>query len=73
MSSIAGPIRDWSESSPLPGLREIVDDHRMLLVPVVWPDPSGGRGGLVAVFTVQLQAYFLQTSSVTISCAGMYW
>jgi hypothetical protein len=33
---------------------------------------SIGCGGLVAVFTVQSQAYFLQTSSTTFSCAGMY-
>ena len=28
--------------------------------------------GFVAVFTVQAQAYFLQTSSITSNCAGMY-
>ena len=33
---------------------------------------SIGWGGLVAVFTVQAQAYFLHTSSITIICAGMY-
>jgi hypothetical protein len=31
-----------------------------------------GCGGFVAVFTVQAHAYFLQTSSITSNCAGMY-
>ena len=33
---------------------------------------SMGWDGFIAVFTVQAQAYFLQTSSITIICAGMY-
>ena len=33
---------------------------------------SIGCGGLPAVFTVHWQVYLLQTSSITISCAGMY-
>jgi hypothetical protein len=33
---------------------------------------SMGCGGLPAVFTVHAHAYFLQTSSITSNCAGMY-
>jgi hypothetical protein len=31
-----------------------------------------GCAGFVAVFTVQAQAYFLRTSSITFTDAGMY-
>ena len=34
---------------------------------------SIGCGGFIAVLTVYEQAYFLQMSSITSNCAGMYW